>query len=440
MEEKRLLKPKPVVITDGLAQIGIVVRAISELQEKSQKCLRLNTAIRIIANNPTNESTVVEGYEDLEALSPHQVLMVIPLKWEEYEFSIEKIMDLLKRSPDNWFFLTEKDVVKLRNMIIDEEIKSDHYCTLEELEKVKKMAKEHLWRDQELQDRIDFISLCKVKTAKSNPVPPKPPQPTLSEDKEAAEAASKILAKLIKNVGELYTIPMDELNMITTMVLEKLIPLHGIMAKQIKENAIKILRLKKEISSAKIILSESTKSHQFGLNDLMQPLLAASTSTAHSSRHNELPVPPTLYGMMMPIPQSDDKHSNHSDIERPMDAFMVWSQLERKKIIEVTPDKHNAEISKELGRTWKLLPEEARQPYIEEAERLRILHKYPRKTEPLGIVHSDSRLFVSMTSAGVSRLYTTIGGSSSTSTSPEEKNEALKSKNTLNVLAKQNPD
>ena len=62
-----------------------------------------------------------------------------------------------------------------------------------------------------------------------------------------------------------------------------------------------------------------------------------------------------------------------------MNAFMVWSQLERRKIIEVTPDKHNAEISKELGRRWKLLPEEARQPYIEEAERLRILHQkeYP---------------------------------------------------------------
>ena len=45
-----------------------------------------------------------------------------------------------------------------------------------------------------------------------------------------------------------------------------------------------------------------------------------------------------------------------------MNAFMVWSQLERRKIIEVTPDKHNAEISKELGRRWKLLPEEARHP------------------------------------------------------------------------------
>ena len=72
------------------------------------------------------------------------------------------------------------------------------------------------------------------------------------------------------------------------------------------------------------------------------------------------------------------KHKlNH--IKRPMNAFMVWSQLERRKIIEVTPDKHNAEISKELGQRWKLLSDEGRQTYIAEAERLRILHQkeYP---------------------------------------------------------------
>ncbi|QQP57506.1 Uncharacterized protein FKW44_002519, partial [Caligus rogercresseyi] len=57
-----------------------------------------------------------------------------------------------------------------------------------------------------------------------------------------------------------------------------------------------------------------------------------------------------------------------------MNAFMVWSQLERRKIIEITPEKHNAEISKELGRRWKLLGQKDRQPYIDEAERLRILH------------------------------------------------------------------
>ena len=72
------------------------------------------------------------------------------------------------------------------------------------------------------------------------------------------------------------------------------------------------------------------------------------------------------------------KHTpNH--IKRPMNAFMVWSQLERRKIVEVHPDKHNAEISKELGKRWKALNELDRQPYIDEAERLRVLHQkeYP---------------------------------------------------------------
>ncbi|XP_074032501.1 uncharacterized protein isoform X2 [Leptinotarsa decemlineata] len=62
-----------------------------------------------------------------------------------------------------------------------------------------------------------------------------------------------------------------------------------------------------------------------------------------------------------------------------MNAFMVWSQIERRKICEVSPDMHNAEISKKLGKRWKLLNDEQRQPFIEEAERLRQLHQkeYP---------------------------------------------------------------
>ena len=74
-------------------------------------------------------------------------------------------------------------------------------------------------------------------------------------------------------------------------------------------------------------------------------------------------------------PSLQTKKHKLNHIKRPMNAFMVWSQLERRKIIGVTPDKHNAEISKELGRRWKLLPDAKRKPYIEEAERLRILHQ-----------------------------------------------------------------
>lgn len=62
-----------------------------------------------------------------------------------------------------------------------------------------------------------------------------------------------------------------------------------------------------------------------------------------------------------------------------MNAFMVWSQIERRKICEVHPDMHNAEISKQLGKRWKKLTDDERQPFIDEAEKLRQLHQkeYP---------------------------------------------------------------
>lgn len=72
------------------------------------------------------------------------------------------------------------------------------------------------------------------------------------------------------------------------------------------------------------------------------------------------------------------KHKNNH-VKRPMNAFMVWSQMERREIVKYIPDMHNAEISKQLGKRWKMLTDDQRQPYIQEAERLRILHlkEYP---------------------------------------------------------------
>ncbi|XP_030771561.1 transcription factor SOX-12 [Rhinopithecus roxellana] len=61
-------------------------------------------------------------------------------------------------------------------------------------------------------------------------------------------------------------------------------------------------------------------------------------------------------------------------IKRPMNAFMVWSQHERRKIMDQWPDMHNAEISKRLGRRWQLLQDSEKIPFVREAERLRLKH------------------------------------------------------------------
>ena len=118
---------------------------------------------------------------------------------------------------------------------------------------------------------------------------------------------------------------------------------------------------------------------------------ANNCSSTHSNGSSTCSASPAMVSPISSVPspgplaESDSPLSpveilsKKKHIKRPMNAFMVWAQLERRKMTLEYPDMHNAEISRRLGKLWRLLSDAEKQPYVDESDRIRVMHmkQYP---------------------------------------------------------------
>uniref|UniRef100_A0AC35UDG3 HMG box domain-containing protein n=1 Tax=Rhabditophanes sp. KR3021 TaxID=114890 RepID=A0AC35UDG3_9BILA len=69
-------------------------------------------------------------------------------------------------------------------------------------------------------------------------------------------------------------------------------------------------------------------------------------------------------------------------IKRPLNAYMIFTRIERKKIMAQDPKKKMFEVSREMGERWKALNEGQKKPFFDLAKKHKELHQTYLKQNP----------------------------------------------------------
>lgn len=94
-------------------------------------------------------------------------------------------------------------------------------------------------------------------------------------------------------------------------------------------------------------------------------MLSISMMTAPGSLYNGIGKAKASHG---------NARSLKEHVKRPMNAFMVWAQEQRREYKKLHPKEHNAAISKALGERWQQLPEADKESFKTRAKQLKQEH------------------------------------------------------------------
>lgn len=122
------------------------------------------------------------------------------------------------------------------------------------------------------------------------------------------------------------------------------------------------------------------EAQQFGRTDTKQDSDQSELSLAIAKAVTQVLESSDWRALSFPLQANSAKQSKAKNaVKRPMNPFMLYAQAARKKLSNLYPDLSYAKLSKTLGRIWKSLDQAEKQPFIDEAERLRQKHKidYP---------------------------------------------------------------
>ncbi|VDN07955.1 unnamed protein product [Thelazia callipaeda] len=84
------------------------------------------------------------------------------------------------------------------------------------------------------------------------------------------------------------------------------------------------------------------------------------------------PLPSSIY---MHRIQSSSPLDDHQFIRRPLNAYMIFTKQERKKLLALNPNMKMHEASRVMGEKWKSMSDKDKRQYFEASKQNRLDHK-----------------------------------------------------------------